>query len=121
MGGAITQRDTTYETRQVTRPIVSQSHDFKAFYDDIAVRQEYDFADMDTFLASLEQTTKMLEPISSYQYLYEYEDDNALTGHLKRDVSGNGAKHDKPHVQRMVYKSLEQHPEVLRVYMEGKV
>ena len=124
MCGAITSRDTSYETRPVTRPgpfISDIRPDIKAFYDDIAVRQEYDLPEMDSFLANLEQTPKMLEPFSSYQYLYEYEHDDVLAEHLKRDVTGRGARHDPGHVQRMVYKSLEQHPEVLRVYMKGKV
>ena len=76
---------------------------------------------METFLNSLDQTPNNLEPFSSFEYIYQYEHDDTLTKHLKRDVSGKGARHDAHHVQKMVYSSLEQHPAVLRVYMEGKV
>jgi len=85
------------------------------------VEQDYDLGDRDEFLRSLEQGPNNLEPFSSFQYLYQYEFDETLTRHLKGDVSGKGARYDPHHVQNMVYHSLQQHPEVLRVYMEGKV
>lgn len=122
VGGAITAQDRGVEADPVQIfQADTTSRDFEALYEDLAVSQEYDLQEMDSFLNSLQQIPSNLEPFSSYQYLYQYEHDDNLTQNLQRDVSGNGARHDPHHVQRIVYKSLEQHPEALRVYMEGKI
>ena len=76
---------------------------------------------MQTFIDSLEQTPRNLDPFYAFEYMYQYEHEHELANNLANDTSGFGAHRDKEHVQRMVFKSLEQHPKLLEIYMNGKV
>ena len=120
VGGAITSRDVGVEIEPVYRPTPTQQS-IQSLYRDLESEQDYDFNQMQSFISNLEQTPKNLEPFYAYEYMYQYEHDDDLARNLKADVTGHGARHDKHHVQRMVYKSLEQHPAVLGVYLKGKV
>ena len=121
VGGAITEDVQQLSTEPVARFEDYDDNAIESLYRDLTHRQEFDMGQMQTFISNLEQTPRNLEPFSSYEYMYQYEHDDDLTHNLKSDTTGLGADKDPHHVQRMIYKSLEQHPEVLSVYLKGKV
>ena len=121
VGGAISQQAERVRTEPLENLPTPAQKGIQSLYRDLESGQEYDFHQMQSFIDNLEQTPKLLEPFSSFEYLYSYEHDGELSKNLQRDVTGHGARGDKHHVQRMVYKSLEQHPEILGVYLKGKV
>ena len=104
------------------KPIVSfQRTDTENLYHDLTHDQEFDRRHMQTFIDSLEQTPRNLDPFYAFEYMYQYEHEDELARHLAADSSGLGANNDAEHVQKMVFKSLEQHPKLLEIYMNGKV
>ena len=123
VGGAIQENVKKVEAEPVH---VDAWHDtmpsaIRDLYRDLAHKQDYDIPQLQSLISNLEQTPKNLDPFFAFQYLYEYERETSLLKNLKRELSGKGGRQDPHHVQRIVHNSLQKHPELLSVYVKGKV
>lgn len=56
-----------------------------------------------------------------YQRLFEADGESAIQKSLTDAVSGKGASHDHPIIQRAVVESLKHKPDLLHTYLNGRV
>ena len=63
---------------------------------------------------------KNLVPYFAYEPVLAASKEVFAKNILLKGLSGRGAHRDEPHIQRAVYHSLKEHPEVLQMYLTGK-
>ena len=80
-----------------------------------------DMGHTNTFIRSLSQVPDNLEPYFVFENMYHMEDERFVTQNLVKDLSGKGAMHDDYHVRKIVAKSFQQHPELLKNYARGRI
>ena len=118
IGGAI--RDVaTVEAEPVRRETVAQSID--RIHQELALDEDLDWTGIQPFIANLSMEPVLEDPFFAQQYWFEVEDDKELLQNMKPDLSGHGAHKDSHELQRLVHKSFEHHPELLNIYVNGKV
>ena len=55
----------------------------------------------------------------TYTAFFHRRDETELHDSLKKDVTGRGARHDKPRVAKAVFETLKYHPELAHSYLKG--
>ena len=64
---------------------------------------------------------KILYPMSSYMRAFEMDDEHKIKKGIVNGVSGHGAVHDPPFIQKAVFDSLKHAPALLHTYLNGRV
>jgi hypothetical protein len=119
IGGAIRNVTMVDVKPARTRETVAESID--RIHQELALDEDLDWAGLQPFIANLSMEPVLEDPFFAQQYWFDVEDDKELLQNMKPDLSGHGAHKDSHQLQRLVHKSFEHHPELLKIYVNGKV
>ena len=95
--------------------------DYRQIMQDLAVDQSTQGDRMMYYRSALDMIPRNIQPYTSYEHILQASGEDKTTSILSKELSGHGAHRDKPHIANAVVHSLKHHPDILKMYLNGRV